>query len=129
MTYKDYLRTDHWQLLRGAKLQIAPMCELCESRESLEVHHKLYRASWFDTQIRDLQVLCHDCHIMEHAKGWERLSVPAPARSTPKQMSLGRRISALEKAIARNPSARKTGKRQRRLEVLRALANSQPQGG
>ena len=115
MVYQQYLRTEHWRLLRGAKLQIAPMCELCEERNNLEVHHKLYRASWFDTKIMDLQVLCHDCHMLEHAKDWERVETPKPA---PLPMKTANRIAALRRAIAKGGGRRAIQKKQRRLDAL-----------
>lgn len=73
MTYKEYLLSEHWRLLRGAKLQISSRCEICKSREELEVHHKVRRGSWYNSKIQDLQTLCHHHHMMEHAKGWEEL--------------------------------------------------------
>lgn len=71
MEYRQYLRSEHWRNLRGAKLQLNPRCQHCQSKAELEVHHTFYRPSWFDTKIADLKTLCHDCHIEEHAKEWE----------------------------------------------------------
>lgn len=129
MTYKQYLHSEHWRLLRGAKLQIAPMCELCEDRHDLEVRHKIYRASWFDTKIMDLQVLCHDCHILQHAKEWEKIEKPvspSPVPAKPKEMNLAGRIAALKKSIARKPGSKMAKRKQRRLEnLLRVSGYSQ----
>lgn len=71
--YREYLKSEHWRLLRGAKIQISPKCEACGSKQELEVHHKIYRAFWTESELRDLKTLCHGCHITEHAKEWERL--------------------------------------------------------
>jgi hypothetical protein len=72
MDYRQYLQSEHWQNLRGAKLQLNPRCECCRTKSELEVHHTFYRPSWFDTKIADLKTLCHDCHIEEHSKEWKR---------------------------------------------------------
>src|SRR5580698_7137472 len=69
MKYADYLRSEHWRLLRGAKLQISPVCEACGTREEIEVHHKLYRDTWFETKLKDLKTLCHYHHVCEHVHG------------------------------------------------------------
>lgn len=83
MDYQTYLRSEHWRLLRGAKLQISPRCEECKEKTELEVHHRFYRPDWHDSKLTDLKTLCHGCHISEHAKDWERLPkhlrpLPAP---------------------------------------------------
>lgn len=67
--YQRYLKSDHWKILRGAKLQINPRCEVCGSRDELEVHHAVYRSTWFESKISDLKTLCHDHHICEHVCG------------------------------------------------------------
>jgi hypothetical protein len=72
MKYKDYLRSEHWKLIRGAKLQVHPVCQRCESKTEIEVHHKVYRDSWYDTKICDLETLCHHCHTLHHAKQYAR---------------------------------------------------------
>jgi hypothetical protein len=42
---------------------------VCGSREEIEVHHKLYRDTWFETKLKDLRTLCHYHHVCEHVKG------------------------------------------------------------
>ena len=69
MNYNEYLRTEHWRLLRGAKLQMAPKCERCGAKEEIEVHHKRYRESWYASKVCDLETLCHGCHTLHHAVG------------------------------------------------------------
>lgn len=66
MEYSDYLKTEHWKLISGAKRQINPRCQRCRSKEELEVHHKFYRSNWYDTKIQDLETLCHGCHVTHH---------------------------------------------------------------
>ena len=135
MNYKEYLKTEHWQLLRGAKLQMSSKCENCGSRHELEVHHKFYRASWFDAKISDLKTLCHGCHINEHAKTWERLpktqSCVTPAK--PKILiAVEQRIAGITRWICRAERRRpmtprlekQIAKRRSRLEkLIRASRN------
>lgn len=67
MTYAEYLESPHWLRLRAQKLdEIGRVCEQCDSGYRLEVHHQLYRRSWFDTALSDLRVLCSYCHKREH---------------------------------------------------------------
>ena len=66
--YAEYLKSDHWQQLRLAKLnQSGWKCEQCGETHPLDVHHKTYRKSWFDTELFELQVLCKECHKEAHA--------------------------------------------------------------
>jgi hypothetical protein len=67
--YQQYLKSEHWRILRGAKLQVCPTCEVCGSKEEIEVHHKIYRDSWFDSRLQDLKTVCHYHHICEHVPG------------------------------------------------------------
>jgi len=125
MVYRQYLRSEHWLLLRGAKLQISPRCEHCNSKEQLEVHHLFYRSSWFDSQIHDLKTLCHDCHMLEHAKDWERIEQPkikaeffAAKESLPVRTKFRYRSKkeVKECKLARIKSARKRRMKQMRRE-------------
>lgn len=67
--YQNYLKSDHWQNLRKAKLKEARyQCQRCgASGCQLEVHHKTYRKSWYETELFELEVLCDPCHEKEHA--------------------------------------------------------------
>jgi hypothetical protein len=128
--YQLYLRSEHWQLLRGAKLQVSPKCERCDSKQEIEVHHKLYRASWYDARLGDLQTLCHHCHIMEHAKEWEVMpqpvvAAPVPEKKEPVVISREASIAALRRAIGRaerrkKPPLARIERNKRRLAQLLA---------
>ena len=67
--YQNYLKSDHWQNLRKAKLKEAGyVCQRCGAKDCmLQVHHKVYRKSWLDTELFELEVLCDPCHDKEHA--------------------------------------------------------------
>lgn len=123
MTYQEYLQTEHWRLLRGAKLQISETCQVCGTRKNLEVHHRIYRASWFDTELSDLDVLCHDHHIDEHAKDWvpksqEELK-PIPEKIT---LAIKCRLDAIQRQLLRTKDEKKREKIRRRIDRMIAGA-------
>lgn len=66
LPYAEYLKTAHWQRVRGLALeQAGHMCDLCARDKQLEVHHRTYERLGFERQ-SDLIVLCHDCHQDHH---------------------------------------------------------------
>ena len=72
--YSKFLRSNFWRSLSSQKRQLVGSCERCGSREVLQAHHKIYRGSWFDTRLEDLEVLCRRCHRKHHrvkgGSGW-----------------------------------------------------------
>ena len=78
--YIKMINSNKWKLLRAKKLQSNPVCEMCEANNrstlATEVHHTVpvesvshelgMRQQMFD--YNNLQSLCHDCHINEHAR-------------------------------------------------------------
>lgn len=88
MPYDKYLQTPHWKWLRSRALHKADYrCQVCNSRKSLEVHHRTYQSIPFETHPHhsfpmmwneagkdedfdhnDLIVLCNDCHALFHHK-------------------------------------------------------------
>lgn len=68
MPYSEYLRTDHWQEIRRAKLRRAKYaCQLCNSGGVLDVHHRTYERRGCEID-SDLIVLCRSCHGKFHDK-------------------------------------------------------------
>lgn len=66
MPYKDYLQTDHWKTLRKRKLKQARYkCQICSSKEDLNVHHNTYENRGCEED-EDLVVLCKQCHEKFH---------------------------------------------------------------
>lgn len=63
--YRDYLATEHWADRRATAVEIDLRCRLCNSRDNLQVHHRSY-ANRGEEGMRDLTVLCADCHQMFH---------------------------------------------------------------
>jgi 5-methylcytosine-specific restriction endonuclease McrA len=66
--YRDvYLLSEHWKVLRKAKLTISPQCEICGKKRRLDVHHLRYK-NIYDVLVEDLQTLCRRCHKKHHKK-------------------------------------------------------------
>lgn len=60
--YQIYLKSEHWQRVRGMRLQFSGFrCEHCGCRVTLQVHHLTY-ARIHREQLADLIVLCDRCH-------------------------------------------------------------------
>lgn len=69
MPYQDYLQTDHWKQTRAVALDAAGRrCQLCNSPERLQVHHRTYERRGEELP-SDLIVLCNSCHSTFHANG------------------------------------------------------------
>tara|TARA_Y100000310_G_scaffold232390_1_gene235188 strand:- start:9176 stop:9829 length:654 start_codon:yes stop_codon:yes gene_type:complete len=69
MPYSDYLRSDHWDRVRKlARKAAGGRCQVCNSRERLEVHHRTYDRRG-EEHPADLTVLCSGCHQKFHADG------------------------------------------------------------
>ncbi len=67
MTYIEYLKTEHWQLLRQATFnRHGRKCVVCLDKGRIEVHHWRYQRTFFQTTIEDLVPLCEACHRMVH---------------------------------------------------------------
>lgn len=67
MNYQEYLSTVHWADLREAVLKRDGFrCTRCPCKERLQAHHKVYRATWYDSIPEDLVTLCWRCHKKEH---------------------------------------------------------------
>jgi 5-methylcytosine-specific restriction endonuclease McrA len=68
LPYKEYLKTDHWKLIREVALyEFNDTCVLCGENENLHVHHKSYEHRGEEHNYpNDLEVLCKECHAHEH---------------------------------------------------------------
>lgn len=66
MTYEEYLKTPEWQALRSERLLMDNYeCQICHSKESLQVHHINYVPpyNWGqEIPSKDLITLCKGCH-------------------------------------------------------------------
>jgi hypothetical protein len=109
--YQAYLQSEHWQSLREQKLEEAEhKCQVCNSREHLNVHHRTYR-DLGNEKLNDLTVLCKRCHEAFHSlvelklgealrqKRWARMS-----DLLKKQAALRIATNIICAAIRTNPS-------------------------
>lgn len=73
MPYRDYLQTPEWDATRRAALKRARFrCQMCAAvGVVLDVHHNTYENRGAEL-VRDLIVLCRECHAHHHHK------IPAP---------------------------------------------------
>lgn len=68
MPYNEYLRSEHWQETRRQALKSARYrCQLCNSNGELHVHHRTYERRG-EEYMKDLIVLCANCHAKFHDK-------------------------------------------------------------
>jgi 5-methylcytosine-specific restriction endonuclease McrA len=64
--YRDYLQSERWRLTRIEALdRAANKCQLCTSKNSLNVHHNTYERLGRELP-SDLVVLCYSCHQKFH---------------------------------------------------------------
>jgi 5-methylcytosine-specific restriction endonuclease McrA len=83
--YKQYLQSTAWAHKRQNALTRAyNRCQVCNSQDRLEVHHRTYERLGFEKN-EDLTVLCHKCHTAFHKGG------RMPTRTTPKRKTRTRR--------------------------------------
>lgn len=71
LDYKEYLKTSYWKVTRERALRKAHYkCQLCNSNENLNVHHKTYEHKGSEIRhMDDLIVLCQKCHSKFHEIG------------------------------------------------------------
>jgi hypothetical protein len=66
MNYQEYLQSEDWKITREAALKRAHYkCQLCASKQDLEVHHNNY-SNLGNEKPSDLVVLCDICHETYH---------------------------------------------------------------
>lgn len=64
--YREFLKSDFWKEMSSMKRRMVGRCERCPSTKRLQCHHRVYRKDWYDTRMEDLEVVCRDCHMVEH---------------------------------------------------------------
>src|SRR5260370_41061946 len=68
MPYTECLTSQEWTTTRAVKLKDADYrCQLCNSTEGLQVHHRDYSRLGCE-KMGDLLVLCRDCHKLFHER-------------------------------------------------------------
>jgi 5-methylcytosine-specific restriction endonuclease McrA len=64
--YKEYLDSPEWAKRRIRKLKsVGWQCERCGVNQYLNIHHRHYNTLGNERN-GDLEVLCRDCHRLEH---------------------------------------------------------------
>lgn len=67
LSYKDYLNTNHWKILRNKVLIRDQRCKICNSMEKLNAHHRSYLNKGNPSkELDDIVLLCKDCHELFH---------------------------------------------------------------
>lgn len=76
--YQQYLQSTAWKhKCDNAKTRAYNRCQICNSQDRLEVHHRTYERLGFERN-EDLTVLCHECHTAFHKNG--RMPAHTPAK-------------------------------------------------
>ena len=66
--YHNYLDSDAWSVIRSIVLMKAGFkCEKCGEKEHLHIHHLNY-STVFNESLKDLVLLCRECHKEQHEK-------------------------------------------------------------
>lgn len=63
--YKQYLKSNHWDIKRRGILKNNNRCANCNETLNLEIHHLNYK-NLGNEKLEDLIVLCKNCHKIVH---------------------------------------------------------------
>jgi len=66
--YKEYMESEDWlkTMRHKAFSLLGSECEICGSREEIQIHHNNYNRVGVESPLRDLAVLCRKCHSKFH---------------------------------------------------------------
>lgn len=66
--YHNFLNSYHWKKLRRQRLKKHNYCQICFSKENLNIHHYSYKNTYRANKkaIKDTTVLCRSCHQIVH---------------------------------------------------------------
>lgn len=65
LTYKQYLKSKHWNKISTKYKTKFPICEVCKKSKSTQVHHNHYENIGKE-KYWDLIAICNDCHKTKH---------------------------------------------------------------
>jgi len=87
-TYKEYLKTKHWQGVKNRMYnsKIKYECNCCGKRKGLQLHHKSYNRVG-NERLNDLIWLCGDCHEKVHEGNPKGAELWSKARKVRKSMN------------------------------------------
>lgn len=68
LKYDEYLKTEYWKnLSETIKREADYRCQICNSEENLNVHHRSYEHKGFlELEKKDLICICEKCHSIYH---------------------------------------------------------------
>ena len=82
--YVTYLRSPHWQELKGKVYERwGKFCLNCSSDTEIDAHHIRYRANLEDCTTDDVVPLCRRCHEHYHAVKWGDPDLLKPITDAP----------------------------------------------
>lgn len=108
MDYQEYLDSLDWKRRRaGALMRANNACQICNSKEDLQVHHRTYARLGHEDEL-DLTVLCDKCHRLFHENGrMPTLPEPKIERTPEERLALMVESARIHReAVARNEAAK-----------------------
>lgn len=66
LDYNRYLASNHWQAIKKQMYLKHRGCQHCGKGYTLEVHHNRGYKNIGRENLRELLLLCHDCHFRLH---------------------------------------------------------------
>jgi uncharacterized lipoprotein len=68
MTYSEYLNSEHWKKVKdkASKRKVYQSCEICKSKQNINLHHKHYRFLMHIHELHSIIALCEPCHNKVH---------------------------------------------------------------
>ena len=78
LPYPDYFKTDWWFNLKWKHIygKASAKCYICTSSGKLLIHHVSYNNLFHEKLIRDIYILCFDCHNKAHFWTIFKIKVP-----------------------------------------------------
>src|SRR5215469_4234657 len=64
--YEEFLFSKFWKRIAAKKKIRHKRCQVCGSKQRLNVHHLVYRPNPYEVELCDLMVLCRLCHKRVH---------------------------------------------------------------
>jgi hypothetical protein len=103
--YQEYLKTSYWKKLsKLVKEKAGNKCQVCNSRLSLNAHHRSYLNKGDpDKEILDLICLCENCHSLFHKKT-KKIKKKKPKKRTSKVKNRRRRKARVKGIVIKEGS-------------------------
>jgi hypothetical protein len=90
-SYRDYLHSDTWRLIRAKVLARTPICEVCSKNFATQVHHSVYnQAVLKGDDLLPLFAVCGGCHFKAEFRNRDKKKI-SPWQATQKMRQTARR--------------------------------------